>query len=54
MKKRICLSGVLLGFLLTACKHHPGNTSIELRESDHYYNMDAWFLKTEWMMLKHI
>jgi hypothetical protein len=45
MKKQIFASSVLVGFLLCACTQHAGNTSIKLSESDHYYNMNAWFVE---------
>lgn len=34
---------VLFCCTFVSCWHHRGNTSIQFKESDHYYSMDAWF-----------
>ena len=43
MKKQIIVFYVLICFLLCGCTYHQGTTSLKLSETDHYYNMEAWF-----------
>ena len=42
MKKQTALFFAFVCFTLISCRHHA-NTSISLRESDHYFSMKAYF-----------
>ena len=43
MKGRVITFFVLLSCGFVSCWHHRGDVSIQYKESDAYYSMDAWF-----------